>query len=473
MADQTSPSPVRVRFAPAPTGFLHVGSGRSALFNWLAARHMGGTLVLRIEDTNAALATQEFYDAITEPLAWLGIDWDEGPYYQSERSQLYLDAVQKLLDEGKAYFCDCSQDEINQRAKERKGSGYDGHCRDRQVADGEGISVRFQTPDSARIEIQDLVRGRVKFEAGDLEDFVIRRGNGTPVFLVANAVDDADMGITHVIRGEDLLNTTPKVILLWDALDLGDKPVYAHLPLLVGADRKKLSKRKDSVALADFKAQGYLPQAMANHMALLGWGPKDDVEIRPMAEIVEMFELSDVNKAPAYFDMKKLNHFNAEYIRAMSTDEFVAAAQPWLDNDAPWTSDQFDAAVFAAVAPDVQQRVNTLAEVPHVVDWLFLDDPVVDEDDWAKAMTKDGAQRDEVRPVLEGALAQLADCPWDPEALQAAVRKVGDDLGVKSQVPVRVAVTGRRAGPPLFGAMAQMDRTEVLRRLQAGLDRLD
>ena len=365
----------RVRFAPAPTGYLHVGSARSALFNWLHARHHGGTMVLRIEDTNAELATPEYYAAITEPLAWLGIDWDEGPYYQSERAEQYLAAVDQLVASGAAYLCDCTREAIDARNAETgfKG-GYDGHCRDRSdVVDGAGVTVRFRTPDDGSVVIDDLIRGTVTFDNAEFEDFVIRRGNGTPVFLVANAVDDADMGITHVVRGEDLLNTTPKVLLLWDALGFGERPTYAHLPLLVGEDRKKLSKRKDSVALADFEADGFLPEAMANYLALLGWGPKDEVEVRPMSEIVELFDLADVNKAPAFFDMKKLEYVNGEYIRALSADELTERLEPWLG---AWDRD-----VIRQVAPHVQERLRRLSDIGPLVDWLFTEDAPVETDE--------------------------------------------------------------------------------------------
>lgn len=464
----------RVRFAPAPTGYLHVGSARSALFNWLHARRHGGTLVLRIEDTNAELATPEFYAAITEPLQWLGIDWDEGPYYQSERTEMYLAAVARLVESGAAYLCDCTRDAIDARnAQTGFKGGYDRHCRDRSdVVDGDGVVVRFRTPTEGQIVIDDVVRGSVSFETAEFEDFVVRRGNGTPVFLVANAVDDADMGITHVVRGEDLLNTTPKVMLLWQALDLGPAPVYAHLPLLVGDDRKKLSKRKDSVALADFEADGFLPEAMANYLALLGWGPPDDVEVRPMSEIIELFDLAGVNKAPAFFDMKKLEHINGEYIRALSPDELAERLQPWLGADAAWPVDRFDATIFRAVVPHIQERLRRLSDIGPLVDWLFTEDPPTETDDKELAKIAKAMGRDEVPAVLQATISALETCDWDAETLNATVRQVGDDLDAKSQVPVRIAVTGRRVGPPLFEPMAFLDREVVLVRLRAALAEL-
>ncbi|MGI9601864.1 MAG: glutamate--tRNA ligase [Acidimicrobiales bacterium] len=464
----------RVRFAPAPTGYLHVGSARSALFNWLYARHTGGTFVLRIEDTNAELARPEFYDAITEPLQWLGLDWDEGPVLQSERTALYVDAIDRLLDSGAAYRCDCSRDDIDTRAAASgfKG-GYDGFCRDRDVAEGDGVVVRFRSPDEGTTVVDDIVRGEVQFDNRELEDFVIRRSDGSPVFLVANAVDDADMAITHTVRGEDLLNTTPKVLLLWRALGLGPEPVYAHLPLLVGDDRKKLSKRRDSVALADFRDAGYLPEAMVNYLALLGWGAKDEVEVRPLSEIVEVFDLADVNKAPAFFDRKKLDHINGQYIRALSTDQFMAAADPWLTEQAPWPADRFDADLFARYLPLIQEKLDTLGQVSDYCDFLFLEDPVIDEASWTKAVVN----QDAAPQILEGAIAALTECEWDTETVKDAVFGVGEALGVsrsKTQAPVRVAVTGRSVGPPLFETMAEfMSRDEVLRRLDAARRRAD
>ncbi len=464
----------RVRFAPAPTGYLHVGSARSALFNWLYARRYGGKLVLRIEDTNAELASPEYYAAITDPLQWLGIDWDEGPYYQSERTQKYADAIVLLLDSGAAYLCDCSRADIDARNAETgfKG-GYDGHCREREVVDGDGVTVRFRAPDHGETIIDDVIRGRVVFDNREFEDFVIRRGNGTAVFLVANAVDDHDMGITHVVRGEDILNTAPKVMLLWHALGYSNPPTYAHLPLLVGADRKKLSKRKDSVALGDFKADGFLPEAMANYLALLGWGPPDEVEIRPMSEIVELFDIADVNKAPAFFDMKKLEHINGEYIRALSVEELIERLEPWLGDDAPWPADRFDPAIMTAVAPHIQERLRRLSDVGPLVDWLFSVDAPVETDEKELRKIAKAMAVDTVPAVLDSAIVALAECDWDADTLGDVVRKVGDDLDAKSQVPVRIAVTGRRVGPPLFEPMALLDREAVLARLRATRARLD
>ena len=434
-------------------------------------------MILRIEDTDAALRKPEFTDAIVKPLQTLGITWDEGPYYQSQRKQFHVDAVYQLVESGHAYFCNLTRDEADALAAEAGlPAGYHGWSRDKGLEDGPDCVVRFRTPDEGTIVIDDVIRGRVEFSCAELEDFVIRRSDGSPTFLVANAVDDADMSITHVIRGEDLLNTTPKVMLLWKALDFGETPTYAHLPLLVNEQGKKLSKRRDSVALASFRDEGYLPKAMANALALLGWGPNDDVEIRPIAEIVDQFDLARVNKAAAQFDLKKLGHINAEYIKALSPSEFVAAAEPWLTSDeVPWQASAYRPDVVEALAPEVQQRVAKLDEAPAWLGWLFAPVTAYDEKSWTKAMVK-GRVADR---VLDDVITALTDDDFsDADRLEATVMGVGaalsEELGarVMSQAPVRVALTGGGAGIPLWQAMTMLGRDECLARLRAARDEL-
>ena len=455
----------RVRFAPAPSGYLHVGSARSALFNWLFAKRFSGTFILRIEDTNADLAKPEFYQAITTPLEWLGLRWDEGPFYQSERTEKYIEAVANLIDSKLAYCCECTREEIDTRNKETGfQGGYDGYCRNREVSDGPGITIRFMTPKTGIVEIDDLVRGKVEFQNSELEDFVIRRGNGTPVFLVANAVDDADMRITHVIRGEDLLNTTPKVILLWEALDFGKPPKYAHLPLLVGDDRKKLSKRRHSVALSDFRNQGILPEAMTNYLALLGWGPPDEKEIRPIQEMIDLFDLENVNKSPAFFDEKKLRHINGEYIRALPPEDFVTLAISYFE-ETDWQPTNLNRQALAILAPDLQERTEILADLKPLVYWIFEES--IPEETNEKELKKIGKamQSEKVAEVLDLVITQLKDCSWDENSIGEVISGVGETLSAKSQVPVRIAVTGRRIGLPLYKPMAILDRSLIIQRL--------
>ncbi len=445
----------RVRFAPAPTGYLHVGGARSALFNWLFARQHGGTLVLRIEDTDQERSRPELIEAILESLTWLGIDWDEGPIFQSERRDLYREAAEKLLADGVAYLIDADKNEV---------AGT-------QMQPGLGLAVRV--PDEGATEFDDLIRGHVRFEHENVEDFVIWRSNDTPTFVLANAVDDVDLRMTHVIRGEDLLSSTPKVLLIRRALGHTDVPVYAHLPLLVNEQRQKLSKRRDDVAVGDYPARGYLPQAMANYLALLGWGPPDDVEVRPMAEIVERFRLEDVVKSPAFFDLKKLEHINGEWIRRLSLDEFLAAAAPWVTGaDVPWPADRFDADVWRTMAPLVQERVKLLAEIAQHVDWLFLADPPDDPVSWDKAM----AGKVPAAGILDAVIEAYEGVEWAEEPLKSTFDALCEERFElkpgKAQAPVRVAVTGRTVGPPLYEGLVLLGRDETLRRLRAARARL-
>ncbi|MBL8776788.1 MAG: glutamate--tRNA ligase [Acidimicrobiales bacterium] len=442
----------RVRFAPAPTGSLHVGSARSALFNWLYARAVGGTMVLRIEDTDTERNKPELIDGILRSLEWLGMDWDEGPIHQSDRFELYREAASKLLADGKAYLVDADDQEV-------EGTTLTA-----------GLAARFRVPDEGAIEFDDVIRGHVRFENENVEDPVIWRSNGTPTFLIANAVDDVDLDITHVIRGEDLLSSTPKVIHLRMALGTSVLPVYAHLPLLVNAQRQKLSKRRDDVALWDYRDKGYLPEAMANYLALLGWGPPDGVEVRPMAEIIERFRLEDITKSAAFFDLKKLDHVNGEWMRGLAVDDFVERCGPVLA-EGPWPADAFDASEFAAIAPLVQERVTTLADVPGYVDWLFLPEAPIDEASWEKAMVKGP----EAVGMLDDAIAAFAEAEWTAEALHACLLALGEARGLKlgkAQAPVRVAVTGRTVGPPLFESLELLGRERTLERLRAARSRL-
>jgi glutamyl-tRNA synthetase len=459
---------VRVRFSPAPTGYLHVGGARAALFNWLYARHVGGTFVLRIEDTDAATSRDDLIEGIERTLRWLGLDWDEGPYRQSTRTDLYREAVDRLLDGKCAYYCGCTREEVEARTKGGATPGYDGYCRDRGLSAG---VVRFRAPDEGTTVVHDLIRGDVSFDHATIEDFVIRRTDGSAVFLLANAVDDADMGITHVIRGEDLLPATPKVLLLRSALGAGDPPVFAHLPLIVNEKRQKLSKRRDDVAVEEYRGRGYLPEAMRNYLALLGWSPAGDDEIVPVERMIAEFRLEDVKPSPAFFDVKKLDAVNGEYIRALPVATFVRESLPWLEMDPPWPPERFDLSVFEAMASVVQERVRTLAEVPAMVDFLFLEQPDVDPDAWAKAVQRTPA----AAALLDEVMAVYADCEWEPSTLHRLTAAAGDRHGLKlnkAQAPVRVAVTGRSVGPPLFESLYVLGRERTLDRLRRAKERL-
>ena len=441
-----------------------MGGARSALQNWLYAKQHQGTLVLRIEDTDAARNSPEWIDGIISALAWIGLGPDtyEGPYLQSDYAGEHRAAAGRLYEAGRAYYCDCTREQIQARTGNQY-AGYDGYCRDRALPPGEGRALRFRTPDEGETRVVDLVRGEPTFENRLLEDFVISRGDGSAVFLLANAVDDITMGITHVFRAEEHLPNTPKQQLLWEALGF-EPPVWAHVPIVVNEKRQKLSKRRDKVALEAYRDEGYLADAMRNYLMLLGWAPSGDREIVPWEVIEAEFRIEDVNPSPAFFDEKKLRAFNGEYIRALSPDEFATACQPWLHGTAaPWRPEDFDPKAFEAVAPLAQTRVAVLSEIVALVDFLFLPDPPVDEAAWAKAM-KEGAA-----DLLDAVVDAFEAAPWEAEALKAAVEAAGAvrDLKLgKAQAPVRVAVTGRTVGLPLFESLEVLGRERTLARLR-------
>ena len=462
----------RYRFAPSPTGFFHVGGARTALYNWALALRTGGTFVLRIEDTDESRNSPEWTQGIIDALSWLGIDSQsprfEGPYFQSQNAELHIAAAMKLHASGKAYWCDLTADQIQERAKTLGKQGYDGYSRDRGLAGGPGHVLRFRVPEGATI-VSDLVRGEVEFANDTIEDFVLLRSNGSPMFLLANVVDDIEMRITHVVRAEEHLPNTPKQQMLWEALG-ATPPIWAHVPVLVNEQRKKLSKRRDKVALEQYREEGILPDAMINYLMTLGWAPAGDTEIVPWSSMVEEFRLEDVNHSPAFFDIKKLASFNGDYIRAMSLDEFIQAASPVLASTEAWPADRFSADVFVQAAPLVQTRVVTLSEIPAMVDFLFLENPAIDDDAWNKTMSADFA-----RTVLTDFTAAIATADWNHDSLKGILETWTEANGLKlgkTQAPIRVAITGRTVGPPLFESLEILGREETIRRLTAGIARL-
>ena len=469
MTDVASP---RFRFAPSPTGFFHVGGARTALYNWALAKRLGGTFVLRIEDTDEARNKPEWTQGIIDALAWIGVKRDdptfEGPYFQSEYADAHVEAAHRLFAEGRAYYCDLTSEQIQERSKQNSKPGYDGYSRDRGLEPGPGRVLRFRVPEGTTV-VEDLVRGRVEFANDTIEDFVLLRGNGSPMFLLANVVDDVSMRVSHVVRAEEHLPNTPKQQMLWEAL--GHRPpVWAHVPVLVNEQRKKLSKRRDKVALEQFRDEGYLSEAMVNYLMTLGWAPQGDEEIVPWSRIEAEFRLEDVNHSPAFFDLKKLAAFNGEYIRAMSLDRFISACEPFLTQDVPWTSDQFDAEIFRAIAPLAQTRMVTMNEIVALVDFLFLAEPIIDEAAWSKTF---GGE--EAVAMLDDAIVAFGEtADWNADALKTALEAAGTARGLKlgkAQAPVRVAVTGRTVGPPLFEALELLGRDKTMARMRAAAER--
>ncbi|MFJ2112700.1 MULTISPECIES: glutamate--tRNA ligase [unclassified Streptomyces] len=492
MASTSQDPSVRVRFCPSPTGNPHVGLVRTALFNWAFARHHGGTMVFRIEDTDAARDSEESYDQLLDSLRWLGLDWDEGPeiggphapYRQSQRMDLYRDTAEKLLAAGHAYHCYCTTEELDARRDAARAagrpSGYDGHCRDLTAeqtaayeAEGRTSIVRFRMPDEP-ITFTDLVRGELTFTPENVPDYGIVRANGAPLYTLVNPVDDALMEITHVLRGEDLLSSTPRQVALYKALiELGiakTVPAFGHLPYVMGEGNKKLSKRDPQASLNLYRERGFLPEGLLNYLSLLGWSLSADRDIFSLDEMVAAFDIADVNANPARFDLKKAEAINADHIRLLDPKTFAAACAPWLRAPhAPWAPESFDAAAFEALAPLAQTRVTVLSDITANVDFLFLDEPVEDEASWTKAM-KPGADA-----LLTTARAKLADAEWNAESLKNAVLAAGEEHGLKlgkAQAPVRVATTGRTVGLPLFESLELLGRDRTLTRIDAALARL-
>ena len=447
-----------------------MGGARTALYNWLLALKNNGTFVLRIEDTDESRNQPQWTQGIIDALAWIGIDSNdphfEGPYFQSTNAEAHVAAAHKLFEAGHAYYCDLTTEQIQERAKAAGLNGYDGYSRDRGLTAGPGHVLRFKVPAGKTI-VHDTVRGEVEFDNSTIEDFVLLRGNGTPVFLIANVVDDMTMNITHVVRAEEHLPNTPKQQMLWDALGV-TPPVWAHVPVLVNEQRKKLSKRRDKVAVEQYREEGILPEAMVNYLMTLGWAPIGDTEIVPWEQIVQEFSLESVNHSPAFFDIKKLQAFNGEYIRKMPLADFVDAANNILTSAAAtWPAERYKPEVFAAMAPLVQTRVAVMAEVVDMVDFLFMAEPPIDDAAFTKAFSADFAI-----PTLTQIATAFEAIEWNAESIKQAVEAVGTEHEVKLgklQGPLRIAITGRSVGPPLFEPIELLGRDESLRRIRAAL----
>jgi len=464
---------VRVRMAPSPTGTLHVGTARAALFNWLYARHTGGTFILRMDDTDQERSTPEFEDEILESLRWLGLDWDEGvgvggphgSYRQSDRLGRYQEVAQGLIGSGAAYYDNRSPDELEAlRQLAQKEAKHPGHYIRRPDQVAESGAIRLSIPQDKSVVFEDLVRGLVSFEPEDIDDFIILRTNGTPTYHLASTVDDVDYEITHVARGEDLLPSTPKHVLLTRAMG-HTEPAYAHLPLLFGTDGKKLSKRHGATSLSDYRDEGFLSDAVFNYLAILGWSPDAETTLFSRGAAVKAFDLDDVNKNPAAFDPEKLSWMNGEYIRAMDPSEFAEVVRPHVEAAVgrALTDDQWER--FNDIAPLVQERTKLLPEAGEQVVFLFNDVDTYDEKSWNKVMTKDG-----VADVLDGGLAVLTGVDhWNTESIETALRALPERLGIgagKTFQPLRIAVTGSSVSPPLFESMATLGRIPTLARIE-------
>lgn len=486
----STPAQVRVRFSPSPTGTPHVGLIRTALFNWAHARHHGGALVFRIEDTDASRDSDESYRSLLDALEWLGLDWDEGvekggphgPYRQSERGEVYADALRRLIDGGEVYesFSSAEEIEARHRAAGRDPKlGYDNADRDLTDeqraafrAEGRAPVYRLRMPDHD-ITFTDLVRGEITFKAGQVPDFVLARGDGTPLYPLTNPVDDALMEITHVLRGEDLLASTPRQIALLEALarvGIGHGPfTYAHLPLVTGEGSRKLSKRDPQSNLFHYRDRGFVPEGLLNYLALLGWSIAEDRDVFSLDEMVAAFDVSRVSSNAARFDLKKAEAINAAHLRLLAPDDFAERVVPYLAAEGITDPDR---SVLAAAAPLVQERSQVLSDAARMLAFLFRDEEAFtpDDDAAAKNLGSDAA------PVLEAAVAGLTDLPeWSAPAIEESLKtSLVDGLELKPRkafAPVRVAISGRTVSPPLYESMELLGRERSLARLGAGVRR--
>ena len=460
---------VVTRFAPSPTGYLHIGGARTALFNWLYSRNRGGKFILRIEDTDQERSTPEAVQAILEGMTWLGITWDEGPFFQMERVELYRREAERLLREGKAYRCVCTKEELDARREAMKARGekprYDGRCRELPPEEtaGKPCVVRIRTPLSGQTVVRDLLRGDVVFENAELDDLVLTRTDGSPTYNFVVVVDDASMGITHVLRGDDHLNNTPKQILLYEALGY-PLPRFGHFPLIHGMEGGKLSKRHDDVSVTAYREKGFLPEAMVNYLVRLGWGHGDQ-EIFSVAEMQAHFSLEHVGKSPSKFNLEKLLYLNAHYVKAADSERIAGLLVPFLAKrgisaePSPW---------LTMAVRTLQERARTLEEMADSAEYYFREKPA-DPKAAAKFLTP------EVAPVLEEIAFEFAALsPFTPAAMEEALKGFIDRRGgdLKIHQPIRVALTGRTASPGLFEVMEVLGREEVVRRLTGAARRI-
>jgi glutamyl-tRNA synthetase len=458
---------------------MHVGNARAALFNWLYAHHNGGTFILRIEDTDVTRSTQEAVEQIQQVMRWLGLDWDEGPYLQSHRFETYLAAADRLLEAGLAYECFCTEEEVKARndaaIKAGRTPGYDGRCRDlsprereRQRAEDRPRSIRFRTPDDGRSTFVDVVRGEVSVDWATIPDFVIVRSNGTPVFFLANAVDDIDMGITHVLRGEDLIDSTHRVLALRSALGVETPPVYAHLPLIVAPGGAKFSKRHGAISVEEYRDAGYLAEALVNYLALLGWAPGDDREVMSTEELVAEFDLAHVKPSAAAFDAQKLEWMNAEHMRLLPVEELAGEVLPFAK--ARYGA-RLDIRKFEEAVALAQPRATTLVHIAEQAEFLFTPD---NEFQIEPDAIEEVSQLDCVDEVLAAAMTHLEGLDeWTHDSID--LRPVLKELGLKPKTHMKVlyaAIEGRTAGLPLFESIQMLGKESALTRLRRARERL-
>ena len=457
---------VRTRFAPSPTGFLHIGGARTALFTWLYARHYNGRFILRIEDTDQLRSTEESTSAILDALSWLGLDWDEGPFFQAQRVNMHRQMVKKLLDEGKAYYCVCTPDELEEKRKRAFAEGrkpkYDGTCRDKNLSKSANSVVRFRCPHTGITVVNDLVKGMITFNNEELDDLVIERSDGYPTYNFAVVVDDAKMEITHVIRGDDHVNNTPRQILLYEAL--GYKvPQFGHVSMIMGSDKTRLSKRHGATSVMAYKEMGYLPEAMVNYLVRLGWSYGDQ-EIFSLDELIRLFTLDSVGKSAAIFNPEKLLWLNQYYIKECPPERLVREMIPFWNKLGVDTSDQ---AFLKNVVNDLKLRAKTLVELAESSLFYFTDD-IAYESEAANAFLKE-EMADHLKAVVEG-IPSLQD--YTKKGMETFLRSLAEKRGIKLKViaqPLRVAITGKTVSPGIDEVMITLGQERVIKRINRAI----
>ncbi len=462
---------VKVRFAPSPTGYLHIGGARTALFNWLFARHHGGVFVLRIEDTDRSRSTEEYIEAILDGMRWLKLDWDEGPYRQTDRMDIYQRYAQRLIEEGRAYYCYCSPEELEKKRQAAIEKGltpkYDGTCRDlKNPPSDRPAAIRFRMPEAGHTMVHDLIRGNVSYPNDMFDDFIIVRSDGTPTYNFVVVVDDLEMGITHVIRGDDHLNNTPKQIHIYRALG-AEPPQFAHLPMILGPDKTRLSKRHGATSVQAYREQGYLPDALVNYLVRLGWSYGDQ-EIFTREELIEKFSLDGVSKAAAVFNPEKLLWLNGQYIKNTPTEELVELVKPFL-KEAGLTEepDSLEPQWLSKAVQTQKERAKTLKEMAQNMYYYFRDDYPFDE------KAKEKFLNEKTLPYLKDIYQRLSALEeFTEESLEKAFMDSIESLGIKLKhlaQPVRVALTGGTRSPGIFEVVYLIGREETLKRIERAI----
>ena len=460
--------PIKVRFAPSPTGFLHIGGVRTALFNWLFARNHGGKFILRIEDTDLSRSTEESIQEILESMRWLGLDWDEGPFRQTERQEIYSQKVEQLLAAGKAYSCYCTPEELDRKRSEAQKAGlkpkYDGTCRNlSDVPKGAPSVIRFKAPLEGSVVVEDLLRGKVVFDITELDDLIIQRTDGTPTYNFVVVVDDSEMGITHVIRGDDHLSNTPRQCLLYDALDYA-RPQFSHISMILGQDKARLSKRHGATSALAYRDMGYLPDAMINYLARLGWSHGDQ-EIFSRKELIEHFSFDSVNTSAAIFDTDKLSWVNEQYIQSTPLEELAQHLAPHLVATGVLAKDhELNIQEIAKVIPCLRGRAKTLIEMAEKSAFFFKKQVEFDEKARSKFLT------DEVKPLLGKLIAGLSALDdFSNDKIESLFKKTVEEeslkLGKLAQ-PVRVALTGTTVSPGIYDVILLLGKEQTLKRLR-------